>query len=97
MQEERGGEDKNQILNGEQGEYKSLDELLKRLEEIVLELEKAGLPIERAVELFEEGIKISKIVEKKLKEVERKIELLLQDGSVVEVKETELEKLKDKV
>jgi len=61
-------------------EFKDFEQALKRLEEIVAELEKGELALERALELFEEGIKISRLCGKKLEEAERKVEILVRDS-----------------
>ena len=45
---------------------------LKRLEEVVTELEK-GPGIEEAIKLYEEGMKLSQHLEKRLQDIERKV------------------------
>jgi exodeoxyribonuclease VII small subunit len=52
---------------------------MARLEEIVQELEKGDVPLEQSLKLFEEGIKLSRICNKRLEEAERKVEILLKD------------------
>lgn len=52
---------------------------MKRLEDIVNELEKGELDIDKSLEIFEEGIKMSRICSKKLNEAEQKIEKLTRD------------------
>lgn len=52
---------------------------LKRLEEIVEKLEEGNLDLDQSLGLFEEGIKLSKICNKKLKDAEKKIEILTKD------------------
>jgi exodeoxyribonuclease VII small subunit len=56
---------------------------LKELERIVEELEAGDLPLERSLELFEQGVKLSRECQKRLDEAERKVEILLRgsDGS----------------
>jgi exodeoxyribonuclease VII small subunit len=61
-------------------EFKDFDQALKRLEEIVAELEKGELALERALELFEEGMKLSRLCGKKLEEAEHKVELLVKES-----------------
>lgn len=58
---------------------------MARLEEVVQELEQGDLALERSLKLFEEGIKLSRICNKRLEEAERKVEVLLKDkaGNVV--------------
>jgi exodeoxyribonuclease VII small subunit len=58
---------------------KKFEAALARLEEIVSELEKGDVPLEQSLKLFEEGIKLSRICNKRLEEAERKVEILLKD------------------
>jgi exodeoxyribonuclease VII small subunit len=55
------------------------EEALGRLEEIVKALEKGDLPLERSLQIFEEGVKLSKTCLKMLDEAEKKVEILLAD------------------
>jgi len=54
---------------------------LKRLEEIVKKLETGDQPLDNALELFEEGIKLSRLCHSKLEQAERRVEILLKSGS----------------
>jgi exodeoxyribonuclease VII small subunit len=65
------------------GEVK-FETALKRLEEIVSGLEGGDLELEKSIALFEEGVKMSKTLQKKLDEAEQKIERLVRerDGSL---------------
>ncbi len=58
---------------------------MNRLEHIVEELEKGELDIDKSLEIFEEGIKMSRVCSKKLNEAEQKIEKLTknQKGELV--------------
>ncbi len=58
---------------------KKFEAALARLEEIVQELEKGEVPLEQSLKLFEEGIKLSRLCNKRLEEAERKVEILLKD------------------
>jgi exodeoxyribonuclease VII small subunit len=58
---------------------KKFEAALARLAEIVQELEKGDIPLEQSLKLFEEGIKLSRICNKRLEEAERKVEVLLKD------------------
>lgn len=64
---------------------KKFETSLSRLEEIVKELEQGDLPLEKSLKLFEEGIKLSRICNKRLEEAERKVEVLIKDkaGNVI--------------
>jgi len=52
---------------------------MKRLEEIVSKMEGGELTLDESLKLFEEGIKLSRILNKKLAEAERKVEVLVKD------------------
>ena len=54
---------------------------LKRLEEIVKKLESGDLPLDSALELFEEGIKLSRFCHTTLGQAERRVEILLKNES----------------
>jgi len=65
---------------------KDFESALKTLEDIVGKLETGDLTLERSLELFEEGIKISRFCGSKLEEAERKVEMLTRaaDGAISE-------------
>lgn len=67
-------------------EYKDFENALSRLEAIVGQLEKGELPLEQALQLFEEGMNISRFCNDKLSEAERKVEILMKnkEGRLVE-------------
>ena len=52
---------------------------LKQLEQIVEQLEAGDLPLERSLELFEQGVRLSRDCQKRLDEAERRVEILLKD------------------
>jgi exodeoxyribonuclease VII small subunit len=54
---------------------------LKRLEEIVKKLEAGDLPLDTALELFEEGIRLSRFCNTTLEAAERRVEILLKNDS----------------
>lgn len=62
------------------------EKAMERLEHIVDELEKGELDIDKSLQIFEEGIKMSRVCAKKLNEAEQKIEKLTRDpkGELVE-------------
>ncbi|MBT5028545.1 MAG: exodeoxyribonuclease VII small subunit [Nitrospinaceae bacterium] len=55
------------------------EKAIQRLEKIVDDLEKGELDIDKSLEIFEEGIKMSRVCSKKLSEAEAKIEKLTQN------------------
>jgi exodeoxyribonuclease VII small subunit len=54
----------------------TFEENLTRLEELSEQIQDGNIPLEEAVAVFEEGIKLSKKLEKELSKIERKIEIL---------------------
>ena len=54
---------------------------LKRLEEIVRKLETGDLPLDSALELFEEGIQLSRFCHGRLEQAERRVEILLKNNT----------------
>ena len=52
------------------------EKAMSRLEKIVEELERGDLDIDKSLEIFEEGIKMSRLCSKKINEAEAKIEKL---------------------
>ena len=70
----------------EELKVKDFESSLKSLEDIVTKLEGGDLTLDRALELFEEGIRISRFCNSKLEEAERKVEVLIKtaDGALKE-------------
>ena len=66
------------------GEIK-FEKAIQRLEKIVDDLEKGEMDIDKSLEIFEEGIKMSRVCSKKLNEAEAKIEKLTkgQKGELI--------------
>lgn len=63
----------------------SFEAAMERLERIVEQLENGDVPLEQAIELFQEGMLLSKACNTKLSLVERKIEMLTeQEGEWVQ-------------
>ena len=59
---------------------KSFEASLEALEEIVHQLEGGDLPLEKSLELFEQGITLSRQCQERLSQAERRIEVLLRDN-----------------
>ncbi len=53
---------------------------LASLERIVREMERGDLPLEKSLELFEQGVQLSRECQARLSEAERRIEILLRDA-----------------
>jgi exodeoxyribonuclease VII small subunit len=56
---------------------KRFEERLERLEELADRIKEPDLPLEEAVAVFEEGIKLSKGLERDLNRIQGKVEVLL--------------------
>lgn len=72
------------------GKELSFEEALSGLEEIVAKLESGDPRLEESIRLFEEGMRLSALCQKRLDEADRKVELLLRKPGGVET-ETEEE------
>ena len=59
---------------------KSFETSLAELEQIVGKLESGDLPLEQSLELFEQGIKLSRACRTRLTNAERRIEILMRDA-----------------
>ena len=59
---------------------KSFEASLEALEAIVHQLEGGDLPLEKSLELFEDGIRLSRQCQERLNQAERRIEVLLRDN-----------------
>lgn len=66
---------------------KNFEENIKRLEEIVSNLEKGNISLENSIELFEEGIKLTKVCNDKLESIENKINILIQKNGSIKMQE----------
>jgi exodeoxyribonuclease VII small subunit len=63
-----------------EAQAKSFESSLMSLEKIVRELERGDLALERSLELFEEGVRLSRECQERLNSAERRIEILLHDN-----------------
>lgn len=63
-----------------------LESAMKRLEEITEQLSREGVKLEDALALYEEGVGLVRVCNKKLEDTERKIKILkaTADGELVE-------------
>lgn len=62
-----------------EAEMITFEEALSRLEEIVNRLEEGNLPLEESLELFAEGIKITKYCNNFLDKAEKQIYLIMEN------------------
>lgn len=67
------------MKNGEE-QSKTFEASLEALELIVHQLEDGDLPLEKSLELFEQGIRLSRECQERLGQAERRIEILLRDN-----------------
>jgi exodeoxyribonuclease VII small subunit len=56
---------------------KKFEERLERLEELAQKIKESDLPLEEAFAVFEEGIKLSKGLERDLEKMQGKVEILV--------------------
>ena len=66
------------------------EQRLQRLEKLAEKLRTGSLPLEEAIAVFEEGMKLSKALEKDLARVERRVQILTNEP-LGEEEEPELE------
>ena len=59
----------------------SFEESLKKLEDIVDKLDSGEIDLEKSVELYENGMKLKKICEEKLKKVELQIKKIKMENN----------------
>lgn len=67
-------------MKTDEKQTKSFEVSLEALEQIVRELEQGDLPLEKSLELFEQGIRLSRECQERLGQAERRIEVLLRDN-----------------
>ncbi len=59
---------------------KTFESSLEELERIVRELEQGELTLENSLELFEQGVRLSRECQERLNQAERRIEMLTRDN-----------------
>jgi exodeoxyribonuclease VII small subunit len=66
---------------------KDFETALQRLEEIVKKLDSGDLPLASLLEIYEEGVTLSRFCQSKLEEAERKVEILTKktDGRLAKL------------
>lgn len=67
-------------MKNDKEQPKSFETSLEALEQIVQDLEQGELPLEKSLELFEQGIRLSRECQERLSQAERRIEVLLRDN-----------------
>ena len=61
----------------------SFEDAMKKLEGIVRKLEEGNDSLEKSLDLFEEGVKLTRYCNEKLDEAEKKLEVLMKRGEKV--------------
>jgi len=64
---------------------------IKRLQEVVEKLERQDIPLEEAVNLFEEGMKLSRKCAKILEAAEERVKVLMRDQETGKVIKRDME------
>ena len=56
------------------------EQAMQRLEDIVKKMEEGNVSLDNALELFEKGVNLIKLCQKKISSAEQKVALLIQDS-----------------
>lgn len=64
-------------------EEPSFEDILARLQQVVEKLERGDLPLEQSLAIFEEGVRLSRLGQRRLDEAETRVEELLADDDGV--------------
>jgi exodeoxyribonuclease VII small subunit len=67
-------------MSNSQEQGRTFEASLEALEQIVRQLEDGDLSLEKSLELFEQGIRLSRECQERLSQAERRIEILLRDN-----------------
>jgi len=67
------------MKNGQE-QARTFEASLEALEQIVQQLEGGDLSLEKSLELFEQGIRLSRECQERLSQAERRIEVLMRDN-----------------
>jgi exodeoxyribonuclease VII small subunit len=72
------------VLNMTETNTLTFEQAIEKLEVIVERLEEGDVPLEEAIEIYKEGMNLSKLCQDKLKYVEEQLaEILTEDGRTV--------------
>lgn len=69
-----------ETMKSQEAPQQNFESSLDALEKIVRELEQGDLPLEKSLELFEQGVRLSRECQERLNQAERRIEILLRDN-----------------
>jgi len=59
---------------------KKIEERLEELESIADKLRNEDIPLDEAIKLFEEGMKLSKTLDRDLRKIETKVQILMNES-----------------
>lgn len=62
------------------------EEILARLQQVVEKLERGDLPLEQSLAIFEEGVRLSRLGQRRLDDAEARVEELLADEDGVKTR-----------
>jgi exodeoxyribonuclease VII small subunit len=66
----------SEVTNNQQH---SFEDAIEELEGIVDQLEAGEVPLEEAIQLFQKGMKLSKVCHDKLQRVEKQVQILMEE------------------
>ena len=72
------GKDVDSIKDNRISENMKFEEALAKLEEAVENLESGDLPLEKSLKMYEEGVRLVRLCQKKLEQAKKKIEILVK-------------------
>jgi exodeoxyribonuclease VII small subunit len=78
--------ERRSTVSEQEKEQLSFEEAMQKLEEIVGRLENGDVPLETAIELFQEGMTLSRLCGSKLEQVESRIQMLVDNGQGLQKK-----------
>ncbi|MCK6257646.1 exodeoxyribonuclease VII small subunit [Fictibacillus sp. KIGAM418] len=58
----------------------TFEEAMEKLEQIVERLEEGDVPLEESIELFQQGMALSKVCHSKLQNIEKKMDTIMKDN-----------------
>lgn len=70
------GQKKKESAKGE-----SFEDAMKKLEVIVARLEGGDLPLEESLQIFEEGVRLTRVCSSRLDDAEKRIEILMRKNA----------------
>ncbi|PYZ98573.1 exodeoxyribonuclease VII small subunit [Alteribacter lacisalsi] len=69
----------------EQKDQVTFEEAMEQLEDVVGKLEEGDVPLEEAIQMFQQGMDLSKYCHEKLKKVESQMDQILNEDGEIEL------------